>query len=126
MKLPAGITFEQTLLGSGRGTTVRGLENGQPVIVKSPDSSNDLFDDQLFGEDEQQESAETKNFESERKREQQAAEKSQYFLNGRIEMEGADIFWIRPYMRRKLPLRKRRTQSNLQVFAEQSSKHCLN
>lgn len=102
MKLPTGITFEQALLGSGNGTTARGLENGQPVIVKSPDTSRDIFSDELFEDDGPQESAEYKQFESEKKREQEVAEKSQYFVKGRLEQEDGSIFWIRPYMKRSL------------------------
>jgi len=103
MKLPAGITFEQTLLGSGHGTTVRGLENGQPVIVKSIDTSTDLFAEELFDEDSTTEDNEDiKKFESEKERELQAAGKSKYFLEGRLEKEDGNVFWVRPYMHRSL------------------------
>lgn len=102
MKLPTGITFEQALLGSGQGTSVRGLENGRPVVVKSPDTSGDLFSNDFFGDDEPQENASFKKFKSEKKREQEVAEKSNYFVKGRLEEEDQSIFWIRPYMQRSL------------------------
>lgn len=102
MKLPSGITFEQTLLGSGNGATARGLENGQPVIVKSPEAAIGLFGGGLFEDDEPQESAIVQKFEFEKERELQAAEKSQYFIKGRIEKEDTEVFWIRPYIHRSL------------------------
>ena len=102
MKLPTGVTFEQTLLGSGQGTSVRGLENGRAVVVKSPDTSEDLFSNDFFEDDEPHENASFKRFESEKKREQAVAEKSNYFLKGRLEEEDGSIFWIRPYVHRSL------------------------
>ncbi len=102
MKLPAGITFEQTLLGSGDCTTVRGLENGAPVIVKSPDTSIDLFSNDLFDDDPPQENKSVNEFKSAKRRELQVAEQSEYFLKGRLEEKDGSIFWIRSFMQRSL------------------------
>ena len=102
MKLPAGIIFDQSLLGSGNGTTARCLENGQSVIVKSHDTSRGIFFDELLEDDGSQENTEYERFKSEKEREQKVAEKSQYFIKGRIEEEDGSIFWVRPFIHRSL------------------------
>ena len=101
MKLPPGITSEQTLPGSGHGNTFRGQENGQPVIVKSPDTATDLFGGIDF-DDEAQPNASFKQFESEKQREQKIAEKSACFVKGRLEHHEDKPFWIRPFLERSL------------------------
>lgn len=102
MKLPSGITFEEALLGSGTGKTVRGLENGQPVIVKSPETEDDLFGDQFFDEDKPKENENAEKFKTKKEREQKAAEGSRYFIKGRLEEEDGNVFWIRPHVRQSL------------------------
>lgn len=102
MNLPEGITFEQTLLGSGNGTTVRGLEKGQPVIVKSPEASTNLFSDELFDDDGSKENESIKVFESEKRRELRASGKSEFYLEGRFEKNDEGVFWVRPFIQRSL------------------------
>lgn len=101
MKLPPSITLEQTLLGSGDATTIRGQENGAAVIVKSPVVSDDLFGGFQL-EEKSQSDAVFRQFESEKQREQQVAEQSKYYLKGRLERHEEALYWIRSYMRRSL------------------------
>lgn len=101
MKLPPSITFEQTFLGSGDATTIRGQENGQAVIVKSLDVSGNLLAG-LQLEEESQSDAVFQQFDAEKQREQKAAEQSECYLKGRLERYDGALFWIRSYMRRSL------------------------
>ena len=101
MNLPDGISFEETLLGSGSGTTVRGSENGTSVIVKTPEASASLFVDD-FSDDEPKEDIASKQFELEKQREQQIAEKSAYFIKGHLKKEEDAVFWVRPFIERSL------------------------
>ena len=96
MNLPPSITFEQVLLGHGDGTTVRGQENGNPVVVKSPDVLGD-FIGRVQIEDEPKQGSGSRQFEAEKRRESEIAARSDCYLKGRLLRHSGDLFWVRPF-----------------------------
>ena len=101
MDLPRNLQYEATLHGQGDAHTFRASESGELVVVQFPRSDGDLLD----GFEESSSSircSEALAFSRDKEREKAAAERSEFFIDGRLERHEGGHMWIRPFIERSL------------------------